>query len=144
MLFRNGALIGCIGIALLVSSARAVAEDWISIKNPGELRNLFSNKTFRTHEKIHGWIAHFRDDGRGISKGVLTKADNTLHFGSPSPRKWEIKGTDQVCITSLDTSAVSCYRFQRHRKLRNEFMMTNVSSNYVDSITVEDGIPTFQ
>lgn len=145
MSFRNRtALIGCVGIALLISCVRAAAEDWISIKNPGELRNLFSNKTFRTHEKLHGWIAHFRDDGKGISKAVLTRADNTVHIGSPLPRKWEIKGTDQVCITSLDTSAVNCYRFQRHRKLRNEFTMTNVSSNFVVSVTVEEGIPAFQ
>lgn len=51
---------------------------------------------------------------------------------------------DQVCITSLDTSAVNCYRFERHSRLQNEITMTNVSNNFVVSITVEDGIPAFQ
>ena len=138
------ALMGCFGIALSISSAVAAANDWIQVKTRSELRSLFSNTTFRTHEKIHGWVAHFREDGKGVSKAVITKADNTVFIGSPLPRKWEIKGTDQVCITSIDTAAVNCYRFQRHRKLRNEFVMTNVASHFEVSIAVEDGIPAFE
>lgn len=141
---NRAALIGCFGMALMISCVGVAADDWIHVKSPTELRNLFSNKTFRTHEKIHGWIAHFREDGKGVSKAVITKADNTVSIGSPLPRRWEIKGADQVCITSLDTSAVNCYRFQRHRKLRNEFTMTNVTSHFVVSVTVEDGIPAFE
>ncbi len=145
MLLRDRvALVGCIGVILTVFFADAIADDWIRIENPSELRRLFSNKTFRTHEKWHGWIAHFRDDGRGVSKAVIAQPDNSLFIGNPLPRKWDIKGMDQVCITSLDTSAINCYRFERHRKLRNEFTMTNVESTFVVSITVEDGIPNFE
>lgn len=141
------ALVACLAVASLIDFVGANANDWTDIENPSELRHLFSNKTFRKHHVFHGkaegWIAHFREDGKGIYKAVLPKEDNTSVIGTPRPRKWEIKGVDQVCISSPDTSAVNCYRFQRNRKNPNELKMTNVVTYYVESIAVEDGVPNF-
>ena len=127
---RNIALVT--GTVVCMLSAPAVAQspkDWVDIKDPQELRTLYSNKTFRGN----GWVGHYRADGKGI---LIAQG------GKPAPRTWEVKGKDQVCATP-EGGATSCFRFQRHRKNRNEVVLTNVKDGMSFNFTVEDGIPKF-
>jgi hypothetical protein len=124
--FLTGALICMLSTPTMPQSSK----DWVDIKDPKELRALYSNRTFKGND----WIGHFRDDGKGI---FIAKG------GKPVPRTWEVKGNDQVCSTSQEVGVTNCFRFQRHRKNRNEVMMTNVKDGMIHIITVEDGIPKF-
>lgn len=124
--FLTGALICMLSTPAMTQSSK----DWVDIKDPKELRALYSNKTFKGND----WVAHFRADGKGILIAM---------GGKPIPRTWEVKGNDQVCITSTEVGVTNCFRFQRHRKNRNEVMQTNVKDGIIHIITVEDGIPQF-
>jgi hypothetical protein len=117
------------GAALCLLSMSVSASDWIDIKDPNELTALYSNKTL----KGNGWIGHYRADG----KGILIPQN-----GKPVSRTWKVKGNDQVCAT-LESGATSCFRFQRHRKNRNEIVLTNVKDGMTFNATVTDGIPKF-
>jgi len=113
-------------------SAQASAQrsaDWVDIKDPNELRALYTNKTFRGD----GWVGHFRADGKGI---LLPRR------GDPRPRTWEVKGNDLVCATEGREPA-KCYRYQRSTKERNEFVAISVTSGDRLFFTVEDGVPKF-
>ena len=105
------------------------SSDWVDIKDPSELRALYSNKTFRGN----GWVGHYRADGKGI---VISQG------GKPQPRTWEVKGNDQVCVTPSDGTA-SCFRFQRNRKKPNELVLINATSGFAATFTLEEGIPKF-
>jgi hypothetical protein len=113
-------------------SAPAFAQssgDWVDIKDPNELRALYSNKTFRGN----GWVGHFRADGTGI---VLPQG------AKPTPRTWEVRGDDSVCVV-VGSAPAACYRYQRNSKKPNEFVAISVLSDARLNFTVEDGIPKF-
>jgi hypothetical protein len=116
--------------ALCAPAVAQSPKDWIDIKNPQELRELFSNKTFKFRG---GRVGHYRADGNGIFIEPGAK---------PQPRKWEIKGKDQVCFTR-ETGTTSCVRLQRNRTTPSQLVMTDVNSGMPFSFTVEDGIPRF-
>jgi hypothetical protein len=122
------------GALICVLSAPAVSQsskDWVDIKDPMELRALFSNKTFRSSVGGTAVVEHYRADGKGIIvSGELRRA-----------RTWEIKGNDQVCIN--DTDGTFCYRFQQSKKNRDEYVSRRMPGNYMVVIKVEDGIPQF-
>jgi hypothetical protein len=114
-------------------SAPAFAQsmgDWVDIKDPNELRALYSNKTFRGKE---GWVGYYRADGTGILM---------LRAGKPQPRTWEVKGNDSVCATAGSAPA-ACYRYQRNTKKLNEFAAISMLSDVRLEFTVEDGVPQF-
>jgi len=120
------------GTVICILSTPAMTQspkDWADIKDPQELRALYSNKTFRGN----GWVGHYRADGKGI---VIVQG------GKAVPRTWEVKGKDQVCATP-EGGATSCFRFQRNRKDRNQVVLTNVKDGTSLNFTVEDGIPKF-
>ena len=129
---RSGNLAILIATIVCVLPAPVLAQspsDWVDIKDPNELRTLYSNKTFRGN----GWVGHYRADGKGI---VISQG------GKPQPRTWEVKGNDRVCVTPSDRPA-SCYRFQRNRKKPNELVITEATSGAALTFTLEDGIPKF-
>lgn len=120
------------GLLVCMLAAPSFAQspgDWVDIKDPKDLRALYSNKTFRGN----GWVGHYRADG----KAMVIPAE-----GRPDARTWEIKGSDQVCITQGD-GVVNCQRFQRNRKKPNELTLTNQRTGVTLNVTVEDGIPKF-
>jgi len=120
------------GVLICALSTPAVAQssgDWVDIKDPEELRALYSNKTFRGH----GWVGHYRPDGRGI---VITDA------GGRFPRTWQVKGNDQICVTT-EVGAPDSYRSKRHSKNRNEILLTGVENGVSRQFTVEEGVPKF-
>ena len=120
------------GLLISMLPAQSVAQsstEWVDIKDPEELRALYSNKTFRGF----GWIGHYRADGKALV---------TDRSGKPDARTWEVKGNDQVCVTKSN-GVVTCLRVQRNRKNPNEVLITNLGNNLSLGVTVEDGIPNF-
>ena len=122
------------GTFICMISELAVPQDsrgWIDIKDAGELRALYSNKTFRSSVGGVAVVEHYRADGKGlIVAGELRR-----------PRTWEIKGADQVCVTDAD--GTFCYRFQRNEKYPNEYVSRRTPGNYMVVIKVEVGVPQF-
>jgi hypothetical protein len=115
-------------------STPAVAQssaDWVDIKDPNELRAIYSNKTFKGKDgRGTPFVGHYRSDGKGV---LITE-------GQRIPRTWEVKG-DQVCVTA--TNATNCFTLQRHKKNRNEIVAQHVKDRWIAQYTVEDGIPQF-
>jgi hypothetical protein len=126
------AILAAIPISLFAMSALAQSsKDWVDVKNPKELRSLFSNKTFRGRAPLGNFVAHYRADG----KGVLI-----WESGQRVPRTWAVKG-NQVCVT--DPQVTNCYEVQRNRKKRNDIVATQVRDRWISQFTVEDGVPQF-
>jgi hypothetical protein len=123
-----------IGTLVCTLSAPAMlqsSKDWVDIKDPKELRALYSNKTFR-HTYMGVPIAeHYRADGKGIIISVELRI----------PCTWEVKGNDQVCVS--DEKGTNCCRFQRHKKNRDEYVQRCTRDASMHILKVEDGIPEF-
>jgi len=77
-------------------------------------------------------VEHYRADGKGI---VISRELRT-------PRTWEIKGNDQVCVSD-ETIGTGCCRFQRSKKNQDEYVRRCEPSSYMGTFMVEDGIPEF-
>jgi len=121
--------------ALIASSAPAATQsagEWIEIKDPAELRALYSNKTFRGEgiTTSFSFVGHYSADGRGVM----------IFGGNTMPRTWVVSG-DQVCVTS--TTATDCWIFWRHRNNRNEIKSKRLKDGWTWKGKVEDGIPKF-
>ena len=121
-----------LGIASSPAAMSQGSSDMIDIKTASELRELFSNKTF----KGSAFTAHYRSDG----KGQIVRQN-----GKPEQATWKIKGEDQVCIESISPSHTSnnCFRYQRHKQNRAWVTQINAASNASYMFTLEDGIPKF-
>ena len=119
------------GVFACLLSAGALAQDsnqWVDIKNPQELRAIYSNKTF--HSIGGRGFRYYRADGRGL---VVWP---TKRF----PCTWEVKGR-QVCVTDAD--GTSCYELQRNKANPNKFIARDVNTHAMVAFTVEDGVPDF-
>ena len=118
---------------LFTSAASTWAQDalhgWYIVKDPKELRDLYSNKTFRGT----GWVGHYRADGRGIL--IVGKL-------KPVPRTWEVKADGRVCVAPADGS-MTCSQLQRNRANPNELMATNLTTGRSVMFKLEDGVPDF-
>lgn len=124
-------LVAC-GLASGTAALSQSSKDMEDVRTPSELRELFSNKTF----KGSTWTAHYRSDG----KGQFIQAPR-----APEPSTWTIKGEDQVCIAIKGAYVTSnnCYRYQRHKQNRAWVTQINVADNAAWMFTLEDGIPKF-
>lgn len=129
---KTHSLMCSILLLLCLASAPPAFAQWVDIKDPSELRALYSNKTFKGKgpegEPI---VAHYRADGKGI----------LIWRGERIPRTWEIKGNDQVCVT--DRTGTNCFQIMRHEQNRNEIVGRHVTRYWIFQVTVEDGIPNF-
>lgn len=127
--FVMGALI-CMFSASVVSQS---SKYWVDVKNPKELRALFSDKTHRGNAAGTPYVAHFSSDGRGL----------LLWVGQQYPRTWEVKGSE-VCVTAATGpgSGTTCRTYQRHKTNRNDVVGLN-ASGFMVQFTVEEGIPKF-
>lgn len=118
------------GALLLLAAPPAFSgSDWVDIKDPAELRALYSDKTFRGS----GWVGHYRADGTGVF---------TVQGSQPVKRKWAVKGNDQVCVTP-ETGSMQCFTFKYVSRDRRQAMATNASTGLSAIFTIEDGIPKF-
>jgi len=119
----------------LLSPPSVVADDskgWTDIKDPQELRALYSNKTHRSRN----FIGYYRADGRGM---LQSQGSDTRH-----PRVWALKGSDQICAGPVD-SAPTCFRYQRNNKDPNEILAMGelLGQRVMLWFNVADGIPQF-
>ena len=130
MTSRNIAFMTVVIFFLL--SGPVASSDWVDIKDPKDLRTLFSNKTFRSTVGGVPVVEHYRSDG----KGILIAGENRV------PRTWEVKGKNQVCVSDA-TKGTDCCRFQRYKKNRDEYVRRCQYDSYMGTFKVEDGIPQF-
>jgi len=126
-------IVGALICTLFVPAISQSADDWVEIKDPAELRALYSNKTIRgtAVTSNFSFVAHFSADGRGI----LMQGDKKI------PRTWAIKGNDQVCIT--DVAGTNCWGYWRQRDNRSLIKVMNIENGWTYTAKVEDGIPPF-
>lgn len=125
-------LIGSLFCMLSTPTMAQSSSDWVDIKDPAELRALYSNKTLRGKTADGStFVGHYSADGSGI----LIQGDRR------TPRTWAVKGNNQVCATHA--GGTDCYTFQRHRKNRNEIIGRHVTQPWSFQATVEDGVPKF-
>ena len=118
--------------ACLATVALAQASDWEDIRDPAELRALYSNKTFKGKDWMdRPFVGHYRADGKGV----------LLFDGTKYPRTWSVEGKDRVCVESQMPRA--CYRFERHKAKTGIYRSINVANDMATVISVEDGIPEF-
>lgn len=117
------------GLLLLAAPPIFSGEDWVDIKDPAELRALYSNKTFRGSN----WVAHYRVDGTGVF---------TAQGSPPVRRTWAVKGQDQVCVTP-ERGPAQCYTLRYVSGNHRQVMATNVAAGWSVIFTVEDGVPKF-
>jgi hypothetical protein len=125
-------LSGTLSCLAALSVSADDSKDWVDIKNPQELRALYSNKTFKGKDYLdRPFIGHYRADGQGIMIGAQGRV----------PRSWEVKGNDQVCVKLPWESP--CYRFLRHTSKPGLYRAINVANDQVTELSVEDGVPNF-
>ena len=125
----TGAKTLLVAAMLGVTALSAQAEDWVDIKDPAELRALYSNKTFRGN----GWVGHYRADGTGVL---------IVQNRPPMRRTWEIKAPDQVCVTP-EVGSRQCFTVKYATKDRKTLIIVNVANQGAVFFTVEDGVPKF-
>jgi hypothetical protein len=83
-----------IGAALLAGGCATVdtSTDWVDIKDPAELRAIYSNKTLKGHipcfDLFRPYVLHSKADGTGT---IIVNNRQT-------PMTWALNGTDQVCL----------------------------------------------
>ncbi len=120
------------GALACMLSAQAFAQDsnWVDIKDPQELRALYSNKTF--HVKLEGSrsVGWYRADGRGLS----------VQRNGCFLRTWNVKG-QQVCLT--DANGTSCFELRRNKADPSEIITRDVDTHAMMGFTVDDGAPDF-
>jgi len=130
MKLRNIALMT--GVLFFMLSGPVASQNWVDIKDPKDLRALFSNKTFRSTVGGVPVVEHYRADG----KGILVSGEMR------TPCTWEVKGKDQVCISDA-RKGTDCCRFQRSKKNRDEYVRRCQYDSYMGTFIVEDGVPEF-
>lgn len=119
------------GVLFFMLSGPVASQDWVDIKNPKELRALYSNKTFRSQYWGVPVVEHYRADG----KGILISGELRI------PCTWEVKGNDQVCIS--DERGTNCWRYQRSKRNPEEYVRRCTRGPDMYIIKVEGGIPEF-
>lgn len=125
--FMAGALAAVLSAPAMAQSSEA----WVDVKDPAELRAIYSNKTLRGKGGDGSPIVgHYRADGKGV----------LITGGQRIPRTWEVKGSE-VCVT--DATATNCFQVQRHKLNRNDIIVQHVKDRWIAQLTIEDGIPQF-
>ncbi|MDH5534035.1 MAG: hypothetical protein OEZ08_00485 [Betaproteobacteria bacterium] len=127
-------LIALLAGTLVLAPAPSLSQsEWVDIKDPSELRALYSNKTFKETDYLdRPFVGHYRDDGHG-----------TLLFqGDTYPRTWAVSGNDQVCVTWA--MGTMCYQFQKHKNEPGRYRNWQAGNDrMINNFRVEDGIPKF-
>jgi len=123
--YRHALILSALA-ASMVASAQP-AGDWITVTDPKDTRDLYSDKTIRGM----GWVGYYRADGRGFL--VAEKA-------KPAGRRWTVKDNGEGCA-QIDGGPNLCFRFERHRENRSLIRITDLTGGHKLTATVEPGIP---
>jgi len=115
-------------------SATAIAQsskDWVDIKDPSELKALFSNTTFRGKNAAgDSFTAYNRGDG--LRQIVILYEDVIL--------KWWVNG-NEVCYQPADRRVPGVREtFQKHATRKGEYQSRRVKDGALATFKVEPGI----
>jgi hypothetical protein len=115
-------------------SAPAVAQnskDWVDIKDPNELKALYSNTTFRGKTPTgEAFTAYNRSDG--LRQIVIPQWDGI--------QKWRVNGSE-VCSQNNDGSQPEmCYTILKHATRKGEYQSRRVKDGAITTFKVELGI----
>ena len=134
---KSRLLAASLGVALLAGGCATVddSKSWVDIKDPGELRTLFSDKTFSGKGRYDvnvSYVAYNRADGQGL-------------FVTPDSKRyrytWKVTGDDQVCFQA--ESGPRCSRYQRHSTHAGAYRSLNLKTNRLSEFSIKDGVPKF-
>jgi hypothetical protein len=109
------------------------AKDWVEIKDPSELRALYSNKTIKGHipwfDMHRPYVLYSKADGTG-----------TIHVDHKQiAMTWALNGNDQVCLKWAGASP--CLKYQRHKTRAGVYRSYNpTTKQYGNDMTVTDGL----
>ena len=123
--------------AALAVGACATVDDsksWTDVKGAGELRKLFSDKTFSgkgSYDLPTAWVSYNRADGQGLFVISAQKYRYT----------WAVAGDDQICTES--ERGKNCYRYQRHASNAKFHRSFNLKTGQYREFTVDEGIAQF-
>ena len=119
------------GLTAMLFSSSAQAQTWEAITDAEALRALVSDTVFEATLKGGAKaVARYNADGTG----VLTA------WGETFERTWEIKGTDQICVTV--GRKVDCLIIERNTEASNEYRASNVETGESLVFRVTPGVPT--
>jgi hypothetical protein len=129
--------LGCAGLFAALTylvSAPAVAqssEDWVDIKDPDELKALYSNTTFRGKlANGDAFTAYNRADG--LRQFVFANRDEI--------QKWRADG-NEICFQGRYINIPEvCTTFQKHATRNGEYQARRVKDGATTTFKVEPGI----
>jgi len=117
-------------VALFIAMSMPVmAQDnaWVPVTGADTLRNFMSGRT--AERRLPGGevsTGEYFSDGTGVVR----------EYGASFPRTWEIKGDDQVCISSAHDHI--CYVFERNSADPDLFRARNLTTGVMSEFRVED------
>ena len=125
-----------LAVALAAGGCATVddSKSWVDLKTPGELRTLFSDKTFTgkgSYDIPSSWVSYNRADGHGLFVIDARKY----------PYTWAVSGEDRICTQS--ERGGNCYRYQRHASTAKFYRSLNLKTERYNEFTVDDGVPKF-
>lgn len=119
-------VISIIGLGLWFVTTAVQAENWQPIKNPDQLKKLFSDTTMETtlKEDVKA-IATYKRDGTGEIQA----------WGDTFKRTWDIRGKDQACVGLGEQTY--CYTLERDLDAKNRYRATNLTTRQVFILTIK-------
>jgi len=116
-------------LAGLLFSMTAHAQSWTVIDDAVELADLFSDTVMQItiQDGVTG-TAKYSRDGTGVVKA----------WGETFQRNWEIRGNDQVCITSNDKPKgdAICYHIERNPDKTEQYRAVNLATKEILGLSV--------
>jgi hypothetical protein len=119
---------GFLPIAVLLLAATAQAQTWQLVDDPEALADLFRDRVMEA--TLAGGakaVARYRRDGTGVLEA----------WGDRFDRRWEVKGTDQVCIEM--GRELNCFRIERNLDSPGEYRAQNQKTGETLVFTVRPG-----
>ena len=113
---------------VLVACSPVKANEWIPVTGVESL------KSFMTGIEVERELP-----SGNVNRGIY-RADGTgtlFSFGAEIPRRWEITGDDQVCVTA--NRDVICYRFERNSDNPNLYRATTMGTGEIGTFEVVGG-----
>ncbi len=125
-MLKSNSIIRLIGIATVLFSTSAQAENWEPITDSEALQALFSDTVVEaTLKEGVKATATYKSDGTGEVKA----------WGDTFQRTWKVEGSDQVCIGMSEQTY--CYRLERSVESKDKYRATNLTTKEVFVLTIK-------
>jgi hypothetical protein len=99
-------------VLLIAVPVVAQAAEWEEVRGEDALRRIYEN----TVVESKGARGEYCADGTGT----------IFAWGERFPRTWTVKGDDQVCVESRDSS--TCYTFERNTSSPSQYRATDTAT----------------